>query len=102
MVFPEFWQGEKSGNWEKINKAQRIKGNRQGQAGSLYYIISAGRRLSVERIRCPNPKCGRHILDVEEMPPGRTVLEMKCRRCGEVVEVGFGPKKVHKKNRRQG
>ncbi len=56
----------------------------------------------MERIRCPNPKCGRHILDIEEMPPGRTVLEMKCRRCGEVVEVGFGLKKVHKKNRRQG
>lgn len=61
-----------------------------------------GEAVSVERIRCPNPKCGRHILDIEEMPPGRTVLEMKCRRCGEVVEVGFGPKKVHKKNRRQG
>ena len=58
--------------------------------------------MSVERIRCPNPKCGRHILDIEEMPPGRTVLEMKCRRCGEGVEVGFGPKKVYKKNRRQG
>ena len=47
----------------------------------------------MERIRCPNPKCGRHILDIEEMPPGRTVLEIKCRHCGEVVEVGFGPKK---------
>gem|GEM_PF-6888731 len=23
-------------------------------------------------------------------------------QCGEAVEVGFGPKKVHKKNRRQG
>ena len=56
----------------------------------------------MERIRCPNPKCGRHIFDIEEMPPGRTVLEIKCRRCGEVVEVGFGPKMVHKKNRRQG
>ena len=29
----------------------------------------------MERIRCPNPKCGRHILDVEEMQPGRTVLD---------------------------
>ncbi len=48
----------------------------------------------MERIRCPNPKCGRHILNIKEMPPGRTVLEMKCRRCGEEVEVGFGPKKV--------
>ena len=37
------------------------------------------------------------MLDIEEMPPGETVLEMKCRRCGEVVRVGFGPKKVHKK-----
>ena len=34
----------------------------------------------MERIRCPNPKCGRHILDIEQMPPGETVLEMKCRR----------------------
>ena len=41
----------------------------------------------MERIRCPNSKCGRHILDIEEMPTGRTVLEMKCRRCGEVVVV---------------
>lgn len=91
-------------NKKKTNNAQTIKGN---QAGTLHvwfpcYIISTGRRLSVERIRCPNPKCGRHILDIEEMPPGETVLEMKCRRCGEVVRVGFGPKKVHKKNRRQG
>lgn len=29
----------------------------------------------MERIRCPNPKCGRHILDIEQMPPGETVLE---------------------------
>ena len=64
--------------------------------------ISAGRRLSVEKVKCPNPKCGRRILDIEEMPPGETVLEIKCRHCGEVVRVGFGPKKVHKKNRRQG
>ena len=28
----------------------------------------------MERVRCPNPKCGRRILDIEEMPPGRTVL----------------------------
>jgi hypothetical protein len=56
----------------------------------------------VERIRCPNPKCGRRILDIEEMPPGETVLEIKCRHCGEVVRVGLGPKKVHRKNRRQG
>ena len=28
----------------------------------------------MERIRCPNPKCGRHILDIEKMPPGETVL----------------------------
>ncbi len=38
----------------------------------------------MERIRCPNPKCGRHILDIEVMSPGKSVLEMKCRHCGEV------------------
>ena len=35
LVLPEFWRIEESGNREKINKAQTIKGNRQGQAGSL-------------------------------------------------------------------
>ena len=90
---------------KKTNKAQMIKGNQPGLIVPDWFPllhISAGRRLSVERIRCPNPKCGRHILDIEQMPPGETVLEMKCRRCGEVVRVGFGPKKVHKKNRQQG
>ncbi len=29
----------------------------------------------MQSFRCPNPKCGKHILDIEEMPPGRTVLE---------------------------
>ena len=35
----------------------------------------------MERIRCPNPKCGRHILDIEKMPPGRTVLEIFSLQC---------------------
>lgn len=35
LVLPEFWRIEESGNREKINKAQTIKGNRQRQAGSL-------------------------------------------------------------------
>ena len=29
----------------------------------------------MEKVKCPNPKCGRRIFDIEEMPPGRTVLE---------------------------
>lgn len=29
----------------------------------------------MQSFRCPNPKCGKHILDIEEIPPGRTVLE---------------------------
>ena len=63
--------------------------------------INAGRRLSMEKVKCPNPKCGRRIFDIEEMPPGKVVLEMKCRHCGEIVQVGFSPKKIHKRNRRQ-
>ena len=35
LVLPEFWRIEESGNREKINKAQRIKGNQQDKAGSL-------------------------------------------------------------------
>ena len=68
----------------------------------LYAIRFREEEVIIQRIRCPNPKCRRHILDIDEMPSGETVLEMKCRRCGEVVRVGFGPKKIHKKNRRQG
>ena len=55
----------------------------------------------MEKVKCPNPKCGRRIFDIEEMPPGKVVLEMKCRHCGEIIRVGFSPKMVHKKNRRQ-
>lgn len=40
----------------------------------------------MERIRCPNPKCGRHILDIEEMPPGRTVLESPAIHLKTVKE----------------
>ncbi len=39
----------------------------------------------MEKVKCPNPKCGRRIFDIEEMPPGKLVLEMRCSHCGEVV-----------------
>lgn len=55
----------------------------------------------MEKVKCPNPKCGRRIFDIEEMPPGKVVLEMKCRHCGKMVQVGFSPKKIRKRNRRQ-
>ena len=55
----------------------------------------------MEKVKCQNPKCGRRIFDIEEMPPGKLVLEMRCSHCGEVVRVGYNPGKVHKKNRRQ-
>ena len=29
----------------------------------------------IQKIKCPNHECGRRIFDVEEMPPGRTVLD---------------------------
>ena len=29
----------------------------------------------MEKVKCPNPKCGRRIFDIEEMPPGKVVLE---------------------------
>ena len=31
------------------------------------------------------------MLDIEEMPPGETVLEMKCRRCGDIVDAAVAP-----------
>ena len=47
-----------------------------------------GEAASVERIRCPNPKCGRHILDIEEMPPGRD-------QAGKIYVM---PKRTERKN----
>lgn len=44
----------------------------------------------MEKVKCPNPKCGRRIFDIEEMPPGKVVLEMKCRHCGEIVLLLYG------------
>ena len=55
----------------------------------------------MEKVKCPNPKCGRRILDIEVVPPGKLVLEMKCRHCGEVVRVVCSPGKVHKRKRGQ-
>ena len=40
----------------------------------------------MEKIRCPNPKCGRHILDIEEMPPGETVLAFPAIHLKTVKE----------------
>ncbi len=48
----------------------------------------------MEKVKCPNPKCGRRIFDIEEMPPEKLVLEMRCSHCGEVVRVGYNPGKV--------
>ena len=31
----------------------------------------------MEKVKCPNPKCGRRILDIEVVPPGKLVLEME-------------------------
>ena len=55
----------------------------------------------MEKVKYFNPKCGHFTFSIEEMPPGKVVLEMKCRYCGETIRVGFSPKMVHKKNRRQ-
>lgn len=38
----------------------------------------------MEKVKCPNLKCGQRIFDIEEMSPGKVVLEMKCRHCGEM------------------
>lgn len=60
---------------------------------------------NVDIVRCPKPRCGRRILDIEVEPPGKVVLEVKCLHCGEVVRVSHNPErkkgKVHKRNRRQ-
>ena len=42
----------------------------------------------MEVIRCPNPKCGRRILDDEGAE--WTVLEIKCQRCGKLVRLYCG------------
>ena len=58
--------------------------------------------VNIQRMECPNPKCKRRIFDIDVIPQGKIMLEMKCRHCGEIIRVGFSPKKVHKRNKRQG
>jgi len=60
----------------------------------------------VEEIRCPNPRCGRRILDNEEVDSEWTVLEIKCPHCGELVRLYCGPDgietRIHKGKKRRG
>ena len=66
-------------NFRKIGGAEGKPKKGTGRDRQVpLFNISAGRRWSMEKVKCPNPKCGRRIFDIEEMPPGKVVLEMKC------------------------
>lgn len=70
------------------NNAETIKGNQAGVEPYACLIpllyISGGRRLSVERVQCQNPKCGQRILDTSVMLPGKakniTFLALQRRK----------------------
>ncbi len=59
----------------------------------------------MEQIRCPNPKCGRRILDNEGMDSEWTVLKIKCPHCGELVRLYCGSDgietRIHKRKKRR-
>ncbi|MDE6601073.1 MAG: hypothetical protein K2K90_02690 [Lachnospiraceae bacterium] len=40
----------------------------------------------MEKVKCPNPKCGRRIFDIEEMPSGKVVLESPAIHLKTVKE----------------
>lgn len=48
-----------------------------GQSALCGLTILSYDVVLIQRIRCPNTKCGRHIFDIEEMPLGRTVLNLR-------------------------
>lgn len=59
-----------------------------------------------EKIKYPNPECGRRILDHEEVDSKWTVLEIKCQHCGKKVRLYYDPDgveaRLHRNRKRQG
>lgn len=51
----------------------------------------------MEKMRCPNPECGRRILDNEDIDLEWTVLEIKCPHCGKQVRLYCGPDGIEAK-----
>ena len=55
----------------------------------------------IQKIKCPNHKCGRRIFDIG-ITRFRIIVELKCPHCGEVVRVYWKPKEkkiyIDKKN----
>ncbi len=69
----------------------------------LYGVKEA---VLMEKIRCPNPRCRRRILDNEMVDSEWTVLEIKCQHCGKLVRMYCGPDGINariynKKKRRE-
>jgi len=51
--------------------------------------------VGIQKIKCPNHKCGRRIFDIG-ITRFRIIVELKCPHCGEVVRVYWKPKEKKK------
>ena len=49
----------------------------------------------IQKIKCPNHKCGRRIFDIG-ITRFSIIVELKCPHCGEVVRVYWKPKEKKK------
>ncbi len=104
VLFFLFWRrlfcGE-LGSREKTNNAQMIKGNRQGQAGSLF-LYQCGEIVTdvfwgrgggiIRKMKCPERWCKKRACDIGETGSGWIIVSLKCPNCGRVVKVYWKPK----------
>ena len=83
---------------EKNNNAQMIRGNRQGQAGSLvpYHCgeiatdVFWGRGDGIIRkMKCPERRCKKRACDIGETGFGWIIVSLKCPNWPDVICCGL-------------
>lgn len=86
---------------DKTNNTQTIKGNWQGQAGSLVQYqcgeiatdVFWGRGGGIIRkMKCPERRCKKRACDIGETGSGWIIVSLKCPNCGRVIKVYWKPK----------
>ena len=89
------------GSRRKTDNKQMIKGNRQGQAGSLVTYQCGEIAIDVfwgrgggiiRKMKCPERWCKKRACDIGETGSGWIIVSLKCPNCGRVIKVYWKPK----------
>ena len=86
------------GSRRKTDNKQMIKGNRQGQAGSLVTYQCGEIAIDVflgggiiRKMKCPERRCKKRACDIGETVSGWIIVSLKCPNCGRVIKVYWKP-----------